>query len=68
MRRGRALGDDEGPPEFVHNAHMLAIRRAVRDAHRAVCDRDAVECEACQEYAGAIADAKWALNNAMASH
>jgi hypothetical protein len=62
-RRGRALPDDDLPPEFVRNAHMLAIRRAARDAHRSSCSRDAVECHDCQELASAIADAKWMLNH-----
>jgi len=63
-RRGRSLPDDAFPPEFVRHAYTLAIRRAARDAHRSVCDRDAVECATCQDHARAIADAKWALNHA----
>jgi len=63
-RRGRALSDDYFPPEFVHHAFMLRIRRAARDAHRTVCDRDAVECDTCREHGAAIAEAKWALNHA----
>jgi len=66
-RRGHALPDEDFPPEFVRRAHMLAIRRAARDAHRSQCDRDFVECEACQEHARAIAGAKWVLNNATTS-
>jgi len=30
------LPDDALPPEFVRRAYTLAIRRAARDAHRAV--------------------------------
>jgi hypothetical protein len=63
-RRGRALPDDEFPPDFVRCAYMLAIRRAARDAHRSVCDRDAVECDNCRQQAQGIADAKRALNHA----
>ncbi len=61
-RRGRALLDDAFPPDFVRNAYMLAIRRAARDAHRTVCDRDVVECDACREHMQAIVEAKHALN------
>ncbi len=61
-RRGRPLLDDAFPPDFVRNAYMLAIRRAARDAHRPVCDRDAFECNTCREHAAAIAEAKRALN------
>jgi hypothetical protein len=61
-RRGRALPDDEFPPDFVRCAYMLAIRRAGRDAHRTMCDRDAVECDACREHTQAIAEAKRALH------
>jgi len=43
---------------------MLAIRRAARDAHRTVCDRDTLECETCGEHAAAIAEAKRLLNHA----
>ncbi len=64
-RRGRPLSDDLFPPDFVRNAYMLAIRRAARDAHRAVCDRDIVECADCQDHVSAIAEAKWMLNNAI---
>jgi len=63
-RRGRALSDDDLPPDFVRSACMLAIRRAARDAHRTVCNHDAVECDSCREHASAIAEAKWALNHA----
>jgi hypothetical protein len=62
-RRGRGLPDDAFPPEFVRHAYTLAIRRAARDAHRSVCDRDAVECASCRDHAHGIADAKWALNH-----
>jgi len=62
-RRGRALFDDDFAPEFVRHAHMLAIRRAARDAHRSECGRDAVECDICREHAWAIAEAKYALNH-----
>lgn len=58
VRRGRARTDDAFSRDFVHHAYMLAIRLAVRDAHRAMCDRDAVECDTCRECAQAIADAK----------
>ncbi len=61
-RRGRALPDDAFPLEFIHNAFMLAIRRAARDAHRTVCDRDAVECDVCRSHAQNISQAKRALN------
>lgn len=64
-RRGRALHDGAFPADFVRNAYMLAIRRAARDAHRTTCDRDAVECDICRDYACAIADAKWTLNPAI---
>ncbi len=64
-RRGRCLPDVDFPPQFVRNAHILAIRRAARDAHRSVCDRDAVECDICRDQARAIAHAKSALNQAM---
>lgn len=63
-RRGRAFSDEDFPRDFVHSAFTLAIRRAVRDAHRGVCDRDVVECATCSEFAAAIAEAKWALNHA----
>jgi len=53
-RRGRALSDEDFPPDFVRSAYMLAIRRAARDAHRTVCDRDAVECDACREHTQAV--------------
>lgn len=61
--RGRAPCDDAFPPGFIRNAHMLAIRRAARDAHRIVCDRDAVGCMVCCRHAVAIAEAKWLLNH-----
>ena len=64
-RRGRALLDDDFAPEFVRNVHMLAIRRGARDAHRELCDRDAVECEACSGHTRAIANAKWSLNHGV---
>jgi hypothetical protein len=63
-RRGRALSDEDVPPDFVRNAYMLAIRRAARDAHRTVCDRDTLECDICREHADAITDAKRVLNHA----
>jgi hypothetical protein len=63
-RRGRALPDEDFPPDFVRRAYMLAIRRAARDAHRTVCDRDTLECETCGEHAAAIAEAKRLLNHA----
>jgi len=66
-RRGRALPDEDFPPDFVRRAYMLAIRRAARDVHRAVCDRDAAECPNCQEHASAIAAAKWMLNHGRES-
>jgi len=62
QRRGRALSDDDFSPDFVRRAYMLAIRRAARDAHRTVCDRDAVECDTCREHTQAVAEAKRALN------
>lgn len=61
-RRGRALTDDVFAPEFVRKGDMLAIRRAARDAHRTVCDRDAVECDVCRNHARDISQAKRALN------
>jgi len=64
-RRGRALCSDYFSPEFVRHAYMLEIRRAARDAHQTVCDRDAVECDICRDHACAIADAKWTLNPAI---
>ncbi len=64
--RGRDCCDDAFPPGFLRNAHMLAIRRAARDAHRAVCDHDAVGCSICCHHAAAIAEAKWALNHPTA--
>jgi len=63
-RRGRALSDEDFPPDFVRNAYMLAIRRAARDAHRTLCARDAVECDTCREHVSAIAEAKRELNHA----
>ncbi len=54
-RRDRALPKDALPPEFVRRASTLA--------HRAGCNRDAVDCAICCEHAAAIADAKWALNH-----
>jgi len=66
-RRDRALPEHALPPEFVRRAYMLAIRRAARDAHRAVCNFDAVDCAICGEHAAAIAEAKWALNHATSS-
>lgn len=63
-RRGRPLPEKVFPPEFVRNAYTLAIRRAARDAHRTVCDRDCVACETCRQLAHAIAEAKWTLNHA----
>jgi len=66
-RRDRALPEDALPPEFVRRAYTLAIRRAARDAHRAVCDRDAVDCTICCEHAAAIAEAKWEVNHATSS-
>jgi len=63
MRRGRALSDEDFPPNFVRNAYMLAIRRAARDAHRMVCDRDAIECDACREHLQILAEAKRTLNH-----
>ncbi len=65
MRRGRALADADFPPEFVRNAYTLAIWRAARDAHRAACDRDAVDCDACRKFAQGIAEAKYALNHGV---
>ena len=65
-RRGRTFPDDDFPPKFVRNAHMLAIRRAARDAHRNVCDRDSVECETCRDHAAAIAESKYLLNRGIA--
>ncbi len=65
--RDRALPGDALSTEFVGRAYTLAIRRAARDAHRAVCDRDAVGCAICCEHAAAIAEAKWALNHATSS-
>ncbi len=65
--RDRALPDDAIPPEFVRCAYTLAIRRAARDAHRSVCNRDAVDCAICCEHAAAIAETKWALNHATPS-
>ncbi len=62
-RRGRALHDEAFPADFVCNAYMLTLRRAARDAHRTMCDRDAVDCDICRDRACAIADAKWALNH-----
>ncbi len=62
-RRGRPLLDDAFPPHFVRCAYMLAIRRAARDAHRTICDRDAVECDTCRELASAIAEANYLLNH-----
>ncbi len=62
-RRGRALSDDDFPPDFVRCAYMFAIRRAARDAHRTVCDHDAVECDSCREHTQASAEAKRALNH-----
>jgi hypothetical protein len=61
--RDRALPEDALPPEFMRCAYTLAIRRAARDAHRAVCERAAVDCAICCEHAAAIAEAKWALNH-----
>jgi hypothetical protein len=61
--RGRPVPSDAFALAFVRSAHMLAIRRAARDAHRVVCDRDAVGCTICCRHAAAIADAKWALNH-----
>ncbi len=66
-RRDRALPEDALSPEFVRRAYTLAIRRAARDAHRSVCNRDAVDCATCCEHAAAIAEAKWALNHATSS-
>jgi len=63
-RRDRALPEETLPSEFVCRAYTLAIRRAARDAHRAVCNRAAVDCATCCEHAAAIAEAKWALNHA----
>ncbi len=63
MRRGRPLLEEDFPPDFVRNAYMLAIRRAARDAHRTVCDRDAAECDACREHTQRIAEAKRTLNH-----
>jgi len=63
-RQGRTLPEKVFPPEFVHNAYTLAIRRAARDAHRTVCDSDCVACETCRQLAHAIAEAKWTLNHA----
>jgi len=64
-RRGRALADDAFPPDFARNAYTLAIRRAARDAHRTVCDRYALECDTCREYASAIVEAKRLLNHGV---
>jgi len=61
-RRDRALPEDALPPESVRRAYTRAIRRAARDAHRAVCDRDAVHCAICREHAATIAEAKWGLD------
>jgi len=63
-RRGRALSDEDFPPDFVRSAYMLAIRRAARDAHRTLCDCDALECDTCRQHAAAIAEAKRLLNHA----
>lgn len=67
QRRGRALPDQGSPPEFVHSAHILAIQLAARDAHRAVCNRDVVECDTCREYESAIRDAELALSGRWAT-
>jgi len=64
QRRGRPLPDDAFPADFERNAYMLAIRRAARDAHRMLCDRDAVECDVCREHTQRIAEAKRTLNHA----
>jgi len=61
-RRGRALPDEDFPPDFVRSAYTLAIRRAARDSHRAVCDRNTVECDACRDHTQAIAEAKRELS------
>ncbi len=63
QRRGRLLPNDAFRTEFVRNAYTVAIRRAARDAHRSVCDRDADECDVCRELAQGIAEAKRALNH-----
>ncbi len=66
-RRDRALPEDALPPQFMRRAYTLAIRRAARDAHRSVCNRDAFDCAICCEHAAAIAKAKWALNHGTSS-
>jgi hypothetical protein len=47
---------------FLERAQRLALRRAARDAHRAGCPLDAVDCPICQDHARAITDAKRTLN------
>ena len=51
----------EDAAEFFCVARELAIRRAVRDAHRAECGLHALECSVCRVHAERIADAKLAL-------
>jgi hypothetical protein len=48
---------------FLRRAHELAIRRAARDAHRAECQFDALDCSVCREHADRIAQAKAALQH-----
>lgn len=60
--RGRHDSSSLGLSAFLRSAQVVAIRRAARDAHRSVCDYDAVECSICREHARAIAAAKVALN------
>ena len=61
--RGRVSLIDEVTLAFLQRAQRLAVRRAARDAHRAECRYDALDCPTCQEHARAIADAKQALRN-----
>lgn len=63
LRRGPVSLIDELTLAFLQRAQRLAIRRAARDAHRADCRYDALDCPTCQEHARAITDAKQSLRN-----
>ena len=62
-RRSSLPSDFLISPAFVRHAHALAIARTARDAHRGLCELDAVECDACRAHARSIAHAKWKLNH-----
>jgi hypothetical protein len=57
-RRGPIVSVNDGLSlAFLQRTQRLAICRAARDAHRAECQHDALECPLCQNHARAIADA-----------